>query len=104
MLFVTTLFLFLFFISVQLKVLKPTHVLRIAADHALESFVESDADTRLILFISWGMLERDLSGCHFSTPDCRGEQVWDTSFNPSTPEAQLAMKVMSFPVYRNLLS
>lgn len=77
-----------------LKVLKPTHVLRIAADHALESFVESDADTRLILFISWGMLERDLSGCHFSTPDCRGEQVWDTSFNPSTPEAQLAMKAL----------
>ena len=70
-------------------------MLRRAQDHSLNSFVESDADTRLVLYISWGMMERDLSGCHFSTPACRGSQVWDSNFNPSTPEAQTAMKVFT---------
>ena len=68
-------------------------MLRIAADHALYSFVESDADTRLVIYIVWGILERDLSQCHFSTPKCLGAQVWDNDFNPSTVQAQTAMKV-----------
>ena len=68
-------------------------MLRIAADHALYSFVESDAGKGVVIYIVWGMLERDLSQCHFSTPKCLGEQVWDSDFNPSTEQAQIAMKV-----------
>ena len=70
-------------------------MLRIAADHALHSFVESDADSGVVIYIVWGMLERDLSQCHFSALKCLGEQVWDSDFNPSTVHAQKAMKVCS---------
>lgn len=43
-----------------------------------------------------------MSGCHFSDGRCVGVEKYDPSFNPNTLEAQLAIKVGSFIVYRIL--
>lgn len=78
----------------QLKVLKDSHVYSRAEKHATSSFVLSNADRTLILYIVWGMNPNDMSDCHFSTPKCRGKRDWDSAFDPSTPEAQIAIKVI----------
>ncbi|WAR18662.1 DISP1-like protein [Mya arenaria] len=75
-----------------LKVLKDSHVYSIADTHSVESFVLSDSDRTLIIYIAWGMLPNDMEDCHFSTPECDGKRRWDPDFNPSTPAAQTAMK------------
>ncbi|KAL4238405.1 hypothetical protein ACF0H5_003114 [Mactra antiquata] len=77
-----------------LRVLKDDHVYSVARDHSLHSFVLSNADRTLILYIVWGMHPNDMTNCHFSTPKCKGEQQWDTSFNPNTPEAQTAIQTL----------
>lgn len=77
----------------QLEVLKDSHVYSIAKEHAISSFVFSDIDRTLVIYIAWGMLETDMSDCHFSTPECLGKARWDSTFNPSTPAAQQAMLV-----------
>ena len=82
-----------YFFFFQFKVLKESHVYSIAEKHATDSFVISDNDRTLIIYISWGMYQNDLSSCHFSTPKCQGEQKWDSTFDPSTPSAQQAMLV-----------
>lgn len=81
------------FCVLQLEVLKDSHVYSIAKEHAISSFVFSDIDRTLVIYIAWGMLETDMSDCHFSTPECLGKARWDPSFNPSTPAAQQAMLV-----------
>lgn len=77
-----------------LKVLKESHVYSIAEKHSTDSFVLSNADRTMALYIVWGMYPNNMDSCHFSTPKCRGVRVWDSAFNPSSPEAQTAMKAL----------
>ncbi|KAH3854522.1 hypothetical protein DPMN_097065, partial [Dreissena polymorpha] len=76
------------------KVLKDSHVYSIAAKHLQESFTISDEDSTITIYIVWGLLQNDMSGCHFSTPECKGEHRWDANFNPSTHAAQTAMNAL----------
>lgn len=69
---------------------------RIADDLSANAFISTDIDRTLSVHIVWGMLENDMSDCHFSTPDCQGKQRWDPDFNPNTVEAQQALQVTGF--------
>lgn len=59
-------------------------------------------DRNVVVYIVWGLEERDMSGCHFSDGRCVGVEKYDPSFNPNTLEAQLAIKVGTVIVYRIL--
>ena len=46
------------------------------------------------VYLLWGMRPQDMSSCNAkSSEKCYGSPVFDDTFNPSTKEAQSAMKV-----------
>jgi hypothetical protein len=57
--------------------------------------MENEKDYTIWLNIFWGLKEQDLSQCHFSDYKCEGYTVYDDSFNPNSPQAQLSLLVSS---------
>ncbi|KAK3092687.1 hypothetical protein FSP39_005902 [Pinctada imbricata] len=45
-----------------------------------------------VLYLVWGLKPKDTSVCNLKSNNyCKGSTVWDQGFNPSTPEAQVAL-------------
>ncbi|KAL4237665.1 hypothetical protein ACF0H5_002379 [Mactra antiquata] len=63
-----------------------------ALDLDFNGFVANKNDRNVIVYIVWGLRERDMSTCHFSDPRCIGEERLDMTFDPNTEEAQIALK------------
>lgn len=57
------------------------------------AFISSDSDRDVAVYIVWGLLPRDMSGCHFSDEFCEGVQRYDDTFDPNSPKAQAALTV-----------
>ncbi|XP_076464560.1 protein dispatched homolog 1-like isoform X1 [Babylonia areolata] len=55
-----------------------------------EGFVSNDQDETITIYLVWGLKENDLSSCHFSSIECRGDHRFDDSFQASTLAAQRA--------------
>ncbi|XP_061167576.1 protein dispatched homolog 3-like [Saccostrea echinata] len=78
----------------ELQIYKKSHFYTKAQNKELYSFVKNVDDNLVKIYIVWGISEKDRSDCHFSSVDCRGNQVYDSSFNPNPLDNQLAL--MSF--------
>lgn len=53
----------------------------------------SDSDNLVTIYIAFGLGLKDRSGCHFSSINCHGTQMYDTTFDPNPTANQLALKV-----------
>lgn len=62
-------------------------------DLKLNAFVKSNIDETADVVMVFGLDQKDLDGCSFSDPKCKGVAQWDPNFNPNTVEAQLALQV-----------
>ncbi|XP_062611293.1 protein dispatched homolog 3-like isoform X2 [Saccostrea cucullata] len=76
----------------ELQVYKKSHFYTKAQNKELYSFVENVDDNLVKIYIVWGISEKDRSDCHFSSIDCRGTQVYDSSFDPNPPGNQEKLK------------
>ena len=50
----------------------------------------------VLVYLFWGVNERDMSECHFSDFNCVGRKIYDPTFNPNTMAAQLGFLVGLF--------
>jgi hypothetical protein len=57
------------------------------------AFQPSEEDNLVTVHIIWGLREQDRSRCHFTDYKCKGETVFDTSFDLNPPRCQNAMLV-----------
>ncbi|XP_064622607.1 protein dispatched homolog 1-like [Lineus longissimus] len=62
-----------------------------ARSHNIYSFRESEEDAVVTVHLVWGMKPNDRSGCHRTDFECKGEQVWDDTFDMNTNGAQEAI-------------
>lgn len=62
-------------------------------DLKLNAFVKSNIDETADVVMVFGLDQKDLDGCSFSDPKCKGVAQWDPNFNPNAVEAQLALQV-----------
>lgn len=76
-----------------MKVYPPDHTFGRATKYALYSFVASDADSFIQVYIVWGLKPVDRSECHFSDPQCNGVADFDDTFDPNSHDAQTALRV-----------
>lgn len=81
--------------SEQLKIYKDNTNYGKANNIQLYSFPPSGEDNMVRIYMSWGLKNRNLSGCHFSDIECAGKEEFDDAFDVSTAEAQDALKVRS---------
>ncbi|KAK3607816.1 hypothetical protein CHS0354_031317 [Potamilus streckersoni] len=75
----------------QVQIYGSNHNYGKAVWHEEHSFVASEADNVAVVYIVWGLLERDISDCHFSETRCMGKEAYDPNFNPNTPQAQAGL-------------
>ena len=76
--------------NLQIHLFVESHHFSRAIELNNNQFVSNWEDTTKV-FLVWGLLESDLSSCHFSEIDCIGKQKWDEEFDPNTIEAQQAI-------------
>ena len=86
-----SLFLHNFF---QTKFYRSSHNYGKALEFDSNGFKKNLADRDVVVYIVWGLGHRDMSDCHFSDELCEGVQRYDETFNPNTPEAQVALLVI----------
>ncbi|KAL3837324.1 hypothetical protein ACJMK2_022690 [Sinanodonta woodiana] len=77
----------------QVQIYDSNHNYGKAVRHEAYSFVASEADNVAVVYIVWGLMERDISECHFSDTRCIGKEAYDPFFNPNTPKAQAGFKM-----------
>ncbi|XP_061168958.1 protein dispatched homolog 3-like [Saccostrea echinata] len=76
----------------QILIYKKSHYYTQAITKEWYSFEES-ADTNLVtVVVVWGLSLKDRSSCHFSAVECRGTEVYDSTFDPNPPANQQALK------------
>ncbi|XP_076464766.1 protein dispatched homolog 1-like [Babylonia areolata] len=69
---------------------RDSHHFSMAVNLLKEGFVSNDQDETITIYLVWGLKENDLSSCHFSSIECRGDHRFDDSFQASTLAAQRA--------------
>ncbi|XP_076463983.1 protein dispatched homolog 1-like [Babylonia areolata] len=74
----------------QIQLYTDSHHYSRAIKHNNYGFVSSDQDRTITIILVWGLKENDLSSCHFSSVECRGDHRFDDSFQASTLAAQRA--------------
>ena len=79
----------------QTKFYRSSHNYGKALEFDSYGFKKNVADRDVVVYIVWGLEHRDMSACHFSDELCEGVQRYDDTFNPNTPEAQVALMVSS---------
>jgi len=77
----------------QAQFYRKSHNYGKALEHDFHGFVANKNDRNVVVYIVWGLRERDMSECHFSDGRCVGKESFDPFFDPNTLEAQLALKV-----------
>lgn len=83
----------------QLQIYKKSHFYTQAQDKELYSFVQNVDSNLLTIYIVWGLSLKDRSSCHFSSIECRGTEVYDSSFDPNPAANQIALKVNTRPYH-----
>ena len=79
----------------QVQIFRSSHNHGKASLHHYYTFQRNVEEEYTILYLVWGVLEKDTSTCNRKTSDfCSGNVVWDDSFDSSSPEAQLAIYVI----------
>ena len=57
------------------------------------SMLVSTEDSLVQIHIVWGLKNKDRSDCHFSSIQCRGNNVYDETFDPNPVANQQALMV-----------
>ncbi|XP_060081595.1 protein dispatched homolog 1-like [Ylistrum balloti] len=79
--------------SQQLQIYKATHNYARASRMHYYSFERSFEEEYSSVYLTWGIQRKDFSSCNFkSATFCGGVARWDDTFDPNTPEAQIALK------------
>ncbi|OWF38243.1 Patched domain-containing protein 2 [Mizuhopecten yessoensis] len=79
--------------SQQLQIYRASHNYGRASRMHYYSFERSFEEEYATVYLVWGIKRKDLSSCNFkSATYCDGVAGWDDTFDPSTPEAQVALK------------
>ncbi|KAK3092390.1 hypothetical protein FSP39_002236 [Pinctada imbricata] len=83
----------------QLKIFKDSHRYTKSRNAELYSFVQSTSSSLVTIYVAWGLGLKDRSECHFSSIDCRGTNVYDSSFDPNPVANQQALKSFCDDLY-----
>ena len=61
-------------------------------------------DSTLVkIYAIWGLGNKDRSDCHFSSFECSGTNVYDTTFDPNPVANQQAMMVSKLCISQSIL-
>ena len=77
---------------------RDNHNYGVAQRLAQDAFVPSYDEEVVRVFVVLGMNPQDRSRCHKTDFLCKGETVWDDSFDLNPPPAQMALLVSGVTV------
>lgn len=80
-------------ICTQIQFFKDSHHITRASRLLIDGFSQDEVDNNVVVYLAWGLKERNLSSCESSQLDCLGHPVYDDNFNASTEAAQQAFVV-----------